>query len=144
MTNPENWQAHLDKISKIRDEKEMIEAVNGVYPGWIASVHSEYSSDYPFLTENWKNVSLNLKMTRKKILLVTHIFIDVPKDDGNEFIFYLGEILIANGFVLRRICEFEECKDCGKLLPSEDNYNFMKEHNAPVPEKYSDKCSEHF
>jgi len=131
-------RSRINEMKSLGSISDTINFINNYLPGWIVGILSEYSQDYPHLITNWQYLCREMKTEPKKILLVDKIIYD----PDNTLLIHLCEFITKNGYVVRRKEEFIACDRCGKVLPSQGLYEYMKTKIPNnVPERWSNKCS---
>jgi hypothetical protein len=123
----------MDKsdITKLRTMKDVFEYINDKHPGWIIDMFDGYSDDYPELTDNWMKVCETFKVKPQKIIIIERLELDDH--------FNFAELLSQTGFVVRTRYEFLPCR-CGKILPTHQIYEKLKENNKHTPDEWSNHC----
>ena len=135
--DPLNAAEILDSLSTLETYKDVLDKINQVFPTWIVGCIKGYSSDYEYLTRNWKAVCAKANnVVPKDIVVVKYMIFD----DDHAVIMMFAEILTACGYCVRRIEEIGTCETCSRGVPSQNMWELMKEHNLPVPEVWSPKC----
>lgn len=123
-------------LSLRRDGEEMnlddiLKLIHEISPNWVKSIHNNYSSDYPHLTNNWNNLCKMIHTTPKKIILVEKI-----EDDTDKF---FCETLTTIGCIVRPIIQFITCEKCSLLIPSNEMYNLISK-GIKIPTEWKNKC----
>ena len=127
----------IEQMNTLTTTSETIHFINTYLPGWIISILSDYSADYPHLSNNWSMVCDKINIEPKKIILVDQIM----NDPEYTLLAHLCEYITKNGYVVRRKEEFISCEKCGKAIPSEGLYEYMKKALPDkVPKKWSSTC----
>lgn len=124
-------------ISLLTLTENYFDVIDHYYPNWIVSQHDNYSSDYFFMNANWQSICDMIHVNKQKIILVQDIFFD----DNHKDMMTVCEFLTKKGYCVRRKSEFVVCR-CGKLIVDRDLWSVIKKRgNVPVPEEWSDKCT---
>lgn len=122
--------ADITKISESLKEcktiEEIKEYINDTMPGWITSYHSTYSMDYPFLISNFTQICQKYKTTPKGLVLVKYIPGEGDLVCNYRTLTKFLDVMAANGFCVRRDCEFFPCKKCDSLIPKRALYSKLK------------------
>lgn len=135
--DPENKQEIIDGIKNLTTSDELQAYIQTTYPGWLSCSFTKYSKDYPFLEKNWEILCNELKVAKRKIVLVSNITFD----EKHTVLSFFCEYLTKLGYVVRRQHEFIGCQICGSAIPAEGLWGFMREKHLPVPENWANKCS---
>jgi len=113
-------------------ESKKFQEIEEKFPSWIICTLEDYSDDYEYLRENWKNICIMIGKSRKKILIV--------KDTHSKLMSNLCEELVTEGYIVREFDEFIPCEVCRKAIPTENVWKTMMEYQLPVPPIWSYKC----
>ena len=135
--DPENLKEILDELKLVSSEDEEYQFTMKHLPGWLVASYDRYSSDYPKLDENWKEICEKVRMPQKKIVAVSII----PLDDQHILVHLLCERFTRSGYMVRRAEELQGCAVCGAALPSREVWKHMRRKGLPCPDKWGDKCS---
>ena len=129
--------------------KELYTEVIKHFPNWVKYIGSHgYCSDYSYLQRNWEIMCKKLGCKPEKIILVEYINSRPPEESKQYTVLdVICYLLTRNGYVVRRIEEFQECSqtDCVRLLPSQKCWEVIRKgarrKGIPIPSVWSDSCS---
>lgn len=141
--DPSNIDELIVKIKSSQTIGDLKQVLESVFPDWILGTMPGYSSDYPHLTANWKNVCDRIKVAPKEIVIVALTFW-VKADDNNnnhKFISIAAEILTMSGFIVRMNGELIPCDKCSRAIPAKVMYDLMKNKGLNVPANWSNRCT---
>jgi hypothetical protein len=127
----------LHTLDEQKDINELRKYIDIILPKWLLYATDNYSKDYPHLRFNWEHICKMMKTEPQKIVLVQEIIFD----NDHKVVKEVCEIITKYGYVVRRINEFTLCKNCLLAIPCKDVWHLLKEKKMPVPEVWSDKCS---
>jgi len=125
-------------VSLRRQDEEMdlgdiLKLIKEIKPDWVKSTHTNYSTDYPHLTQNWHNLCKKINTTPKKIVLV-----EVIQDNIDNL---FCETLTTIGCIVRPIIQFTTCEKCLALIPSNEMYNILSQHKQiKIPKEWKNTC----
>ena len=133
-TDPENLVESIIKIKNSQTLGDVKQLMDSIFPTLFITVMNSFCDDYEFLNENWRNLCISIPTTRKQVMILDNY------PDDCTLIKTFAECFTTAGFVVRRKYEFIPCEKCKKAIPSESIYNFFKEKNFNIPEKWSRYC----
>ncbi len=135
--NPPNSKEILETMASISDSTQAELLINKYFPDWIVHSLPRYSSDYSYLDQNWQRICDKLNVSKQKIVLVS----DITFDSDHSTINQIAELMTKHGYVVRRQSEFGFCPVCAGAIPCMEVWRLMKEKDLPVPNMWSDTCS---
>jgi hypothetical protein len=136
-SDPENKEDIMKEIIKSPTIKEVVELINGIFPGFLRYTLPSYSKDYPHYDINWQAMCMTMKTKKAAVILVD----DFPEDESHILAKTFCEIFTQAGFMVRKYTEFLPCIECGAAIPTEESYEKLKELKISVPTKWYKKCS---
>jgi hypothetical protein len=129
----------IDKLNASTTVEEVERVIETYYPNWLVISLDAYSNDYPHLQKNWHLLCEKMNVQPQKIVLVNSIdFGDTPTTQNK-----ICDFMTKHGYVVRRTSEFIACAVCEKAIPCLGIWNMLKHKKFPVPQTWSNTCSEH-
>jgi hypothetical protein len=83
---------------------------NKEFPGWVVGFSDRYSEDYPHLTCTWVETSKALNVKPAQVMLLNSIC----------------DIFTRAGFSIRHTNNFQPCKVCKDLLPTQKSLQNLR------------------
>lgn len=147
--DPKELKDLKDTLYAQTNAMDLYKEVTAHFPDWVKYIGTDgYSSDYSYLQRNWEIVCKKFGTKPEKIVLVEYVSSRPPEESQNYTILAtICYLLTRNGYVVRRIEEFQECSqtDCVRLLPSHSCWDVIRkgavERGIPIPSVWSDSCS---
>lgn len=135
--NPPNSEDISKQIKECQTMGHVKNLVDKIFPDWFITVLPAYSNDYPTLQNNWEKTCKKNGCSLAQIMIVEEIESTPEFSLLSEFV----ECFAAAGFCVRRKLEIIPCSVCSKALPSRILYEYMKDKQLPITDKWSTKCT---
>jgi hypothetical protein len=136
--DPENYESIVEEIKNAPTLKEIKGIVDRLYPDWIVCLLDGFSKDYPHLDKNWKKVSIQMKVSQTKVMIVRNF---EHGNDNMKLINMFCEIFTKSGFSVKKQSDYIPCEDCNYAMPVPELHERFKIARFTVPEVWSSKCS---
>lgn len=138
-TNPTNADQVETEIRSAKTLGEVKDITERVFPGFIRGFSSEFSSDYPLFTYNWKKICDMTGVLPTQIMVTGGWNPDTPE---TTLLRDISECFTKAGFFVRCDTELKPCIVCRKMLPTESYYDMLKNHGATrIPPRWSPACT---
>lgn len=116
----------------MKSHSEIIDEIKETFEDWLIYIADEFSVDYNYMNDNWTRVTNELGISKRNILIVKEMDFKIH----NNFCEYLTRL----GYLVRPISDFTKCKNCNKIIMTENKYNIMKQYKVPIGDKWSENC----
>ena len=134
--NPPNHNEVIERIHSARNLGEVCEIIKETFPTWIVGLLKAYSSDYPSLDQNWKEICQKSDCPPTEILLVR----ELAYDEAYSLIHRCAELFTKAGFCVRRFKDIIPCSVCNAALPTAFWHERLKSTGKTVPEVWQNHC----
>jgi hypothetical protein len=135
--DPSNSDDIIEKIKTLPTLGDIKNLADEIFPGWIVRTVDSYSTDYQWLTENWKHTCSKIGVERKQIMLVDFINFE----DQYSVLQMFSETFTRSGFNVRSSHEYMLCSKCDSVIPNQYLMNIFMEKGFLVPKEWSPICS---
>ena len=135
--NPSNFDDIIEKIKTLPTLRDIKNLSDEIFPGWIVQTADSYSTDYQWLTENWKRTCSKIGVETTQIMLVDFINFE----DQYSVLQMFSETFTRAGFNVRSSHEYMLCSKCGSVIPNQSLMNIFMEKGFLVPKEWSPICS---
>ena len=136
--DPSNSHDIIEKIKTLPTLRDIKNLSDEIFPGWIVQTADSYSTDYQWLTENWKRTCSKIGVETTQIMLVDFINFS---DDQYSVLQMFSETFTRSGFNVRSYHEYISCSKCGCVIPNQSLVNIFIEKGFLVPKEWSPICS---
>jgi hypothetical protein len=138
--DPDNVDVVMEQIRRAPTIGDVKEIADKIFPKWIVAVAPDYCPDYSEFLKTWDFLCSRLACKKQCVLIVEYLIFEDPNNDYT-LIRHLGELLTRAGYSVRRQEEFVGCTECHKAIVSPILYEILKKQQIPVPEIWTQKCS---
>lgn len=135
--DPPNGHDIIEKIKSLPTVGDIKNLSDKIFPDWIVLIADEYSTDYQWLTENWKRACEKIGVNRAQIMLVNY----TNFEDNHTVLKMFAETFTRSGFNIRSVHDYVICSKCGSVIPNLPLMNIFMEKGLSVPKKWSSKCN---
>jgi hypothetical protein len=127
----------ITHVKKYPNIGEIINYTTYKYPKWIVDYGDKFTTTFDFLNNRWENLMKNVNTA--KILLVSKLYKENSDDDEvTKNLFFVSQLLISTGFLLRKNNEYTRCKNCNCVFPTVEIQKQMLSQNLIT--KIHDQC----
>ena len=106
----------IKSVKSLPSIGEVINYTIKIYPKWIIDYGDKFSSEFENLNERWEKFMKNTKPA--KILLVDKLYIENGDDEITKNLFFVSNLLISSGFLIRKATEYIKCENTGLISPT--------------------------